>query len=227
MGNSLFPFEPSGVLGWLIGLVGIVLFGVLLMTWVDRKPVDTEDNPEANAGALEHGQARLNALGDEIKRLRILESQQLEKQAITAELEDAVRQLVALTWEEEELDSQLELRLKDLQELNQAQERYALAYRDQLWKNAKGRELESLQTKHGETYRSVKFLEVSNSGLRIRHATGTGVVQVHLLPDELRRELQLDLLQSQRLLREQSAKEWELAKKAREERATQREERPW
>ncbi len=226
MGNSLFPTELSGAFFWLGGLVGVVLLGVFLILVTDREPA-LQDSPEADASPDQLGQARVNALASEIRRLRAAEQARDRQREDTEELEGSIRRLVALTLQEEELDTVIEIRQQDLQDFRQAEETYALAYRDWLWESSKGRTLETLTTKDGNTYQSVEFKEISNKGLRVRHGAGAGLIPVHLLPDSLRRELQLDLLQGQRLLRERLEGEWTAAKKAREERAKRRKERQW
>lgn len=216
MGSTLFPFDTSKSFSWAGGVLAIVSFGVGLTFLADGDLAKDPVRAEADSFAI--GQARLEALAREVDHLRALDQERISQRAVFEELRTQITKLGNCTLEEQELAVAVALEQEAIRDLVSAQERHALAYRAKLWDQAKGRTLPELRTKDGKTYRSVEIREVGLEGVEIRHETGAARLSVRLLAEALRREWQLDLAESQRLLRERCEAGWEAMRTKQEKR---------
>jgi hypothetical protein len=203
MGGSLFPTDNSGVIGILVSLVALVLFGVMLTLLIDGhiSVGGSGGNSEsALAGASASAEATIVGLEAERKYLEAAVKRQHGRDGLRKQCEERRGELAALEDQIVRLGPVAAEERARIGRLREAFAGYRMNYRKRLWGKAVGRELGEVRTNGGKVYREVTIRNVSALGMRISHRTGSATLEVVDLSDEFLEAYQLSHAEARGIL---------------------------
>lgn len=164
--------DNSGVFGWLLGLVVIVMIGVGLSMMVDRRFQFSSNNKEIES-VISREAEHLADLAARLPRTKAkLEAQERPRQLAAREADELKLRIPASRNRIRDLRvtaSDLKSRISTLEG---SMITYRKAYRDQTWKEALGEKHAELTLKTGRRYENTTIQRVTSVGLEISHKDG-------------------------------------------------------
>jgi len=193
----MFANENSGVFGWLIGLVVIVMVGVGLSTMVDRRFQFSSNNKEiveVISSEAEHLADLLSSLPKQQERY-----DQLERPRMLASREaDELKLRIPISRTRiEELTATLSGLKAAITSQEDAMDAYRKLYRDQTWQQAIGEQHAEIVLRNGRRFEAVSILRVTAVGLEISHKDGRARIGFPDLNSSWRERFQWSLTERQ------------------------------
>jgi len=164
--------DSSGVFGWLIGLVVIVMIGVGLSMMVDRRFQFSSNNKEIRS-VIEKEAEYLSDLTAKVPKARArFESLDAPRRLAARELEELKLRVPVSRARIQELRDLIAGRKSGISSLEQTMATYRRSYRDQTWREAVGEKHPRLALKTGRIYEGATIQRVTPVGLEISHRDG-------------------------------------------------------
>lgn len=168
----MFANENSGVFGWLVGLVVIVMVGVGLSTLVDRRFQFSSNNKEIEEVIGKESEH----LADLLSRLARQKEQhdQLERprMRVSREADELKQRIPIYRTKIQELTGTLSRLQATITSQEDAMSSYRRSYRDQTWQQAIGEQHSEIVLRNGRRFETVSILRVTPVGLEISHKDG-------------------------------------------------------
>ncbi len=167
-----FTNESSGVFGWLMGLVVIVMIGVGMSMMVDRRFQFSSNNKEIETVIKEETQ-HLADLSARVPKARAkLESLEQPRQLMARELDELKLRLPVSRQRIQELKAGIENLKSAIRSQDESMAVYRRSFRDQTWREAVGEKHAQLALKSGKLYENTVIQRVTAVGLEISHRDG-------------------------------------------------------
>lgn len=167
-----FTNESSGVFGWLMGLVVIVMIGVGMSMMVDRRFQFSSNNKEIETVIREETQ-QLSDLSARVPKARAkFESLDQPRQLMARELDELKLRLPVSRQRIQELKAGVESLKSGIHSHEESVAAYRRSYRDQTWREAVGEKHSQLTLKSGKLYENTVIQRVTPVGLEISHRDG-------------------------------------------------------
>lgn len=164
--------DSSGVFGWLIGLVVIVMIGVGLSMMVDRRFQFSSNNKEIRS-VIDKEAEHLTDLTAKVPKVRArFESLDAPRRLAARELEELKLRLPVSRDRIRELQEAIASRKSGISSVEQSMVAYRRSYRDQTWREAVGEKHPRIVLKAGRIYEDATIQRVTPVGLEISHKDG-------------------------------------------------------
>lgn len=191
-----------GVIGMMLALVVLIGFGVLFMFAFD----------EGFQGGGPTIESEIASQATVIENTRVALAKGEEKLALAPGRKSLIRELGRvkgrLELQQEKIadtKEDVETIKEDIVAMGEEWESYKDQYREFVRGQAKGTELETLETRDGKIYKEVSIREVTAIGMQIRHSDGFKRITFEELSDELQDFYQFSPEQKEKALAEELA----------------------
>jgi hypothetical protein len=164
--------DNSGVFGWLLGLVVIVMIGVGLSMMVDRRFQFSSNNKEIESVISKEAEHFADLTARLPRTKAKLESQERPRQLTAREADELKLRLPISRNRIRDLKAAVSDLKTRISTLDDSMVSYRKAYRDQTWKEAVGEKHADLTLKTGKRYENTTIQRVTSVGLEISHKDG-------------------------------------------------------